>query len=113
MKRIVLSIFIISVLLLAACTVQTTTTPTTTAIYLFPLFPYGPGESPLIACPKTQDYKDCNLCHIDTSNSLSSIKVLDSHACDACHENEDDVAPCQETIPVNLTCIFPLCHNYP
>ena len=60
-----------------------------------------------------QLFKDCALCHIDTLNTGSSIKVFNDHACNECHMNMDYNGPCYETYPVNNTCIFDVCHQYP
>jgi len=60
-----------------------------------------------------QLFKDCALCHIDTSNTGSSLKVTNDHSCNECHITMDNDAPCQETEPVNNTCIFDVCHQYP
>ena len=95
----------------------TTTTPTTTTpTFLFALIPHEPGESPKIPHPKNAAYNTCDLCHINPSTPISSIKIDDSHACNECHKLRDsgeEAETCQETIPVNLTCIFSVCHNYP
>ena len=91
-------------------------TTTTTPTYLFPLIPHEPGEPPKIPHLYIAAYKTCDLCHIDKSTPISSIKIDESHACNECHELRDlgeGVGPCQETVAVNYTCIFDFCHTYP
>ena len=116
MKRLILAILVISVLLLVACSTPTTTT-TGTPTYLFDLIPHEPGESPKIPHPSNATYKTCDLCHIDLSTPISSIKIDESHACIECHDLRDGLGEiagiCQETRPVNSSCIFPACHTYP
>ena len=106
-------------------TITTTMTPTTTtavptktttSTYLFPLIPHEPGEPPKIPHLYIAAYKTCDLCHIDKSTPISSIKIDESHSCNECHELRDlgeGVGPCQETVAVKYTCIFDFCHTYP
>ena len=93
----------------------TTTTPTTTKpIYLFILIPHEPGESPMIPHPRNVAYKTCDLCHIDESNLISSIKIDRVHRCDECHNKSADYdGSCQQEEPVNKSCILKICHIYP
>ena len=66
--------------------------------------------------PKNPAYNTCDLCHIDTSNIASSFKIEESHACNECHKLRDagvEGTICQETTPVNDSCLFPICHVYP
>ena len=82
---------------------------------LFPLIPHEPGDAPMVPHPKIA-YADCALCHIDTSNAGSSIKILGEHSCNECHDvilymGYD--GPCYETDPVNNSCTLDVCHLYP
>jgi len=82
---------------------------------LFPLIPHKPGDAPMVPHPEIA-YTDCALCHIDTSNTGSSIKIFEEHSCNECHNailTMDYNGPCCETEPVNNTCIFDICHQYP
>ena len=82
---------------------------------LFPLIPHEPGEPPLVPHPQ-QSFQDCVLCHIDTSNVGSSIKILGEHSCNECHDVILDIGyngPCYEVEPVNSSCILDVCHLYP
>jgi len=91
-------------------------TPTSTSAYLFSLIPHEPGESPKIPHPNNAAYKTCDLCHINPSTPISSIKIDDAHACNECHKLRDSgeaAGYCQETVAINNTCIFEFCHNYP
>ena len=115
-------VFLILILLVVSCggaqTTSTTPTTTTTAAttYLFPLIPHELGEPPKIPHLYIAAYKTCDLCHIDKSTPISSIKIDESHACNECHilrDSAGDVGPCQETVAVNYTCIFDYCHTYP
>ena len=77
----------------------------------FVLIPHEPGEAPMVPHP-LQSFDDCALCHIDTSNIGSSIKVFTDHTCWECHERTDYSGPCYETSPIN-SCIFDVCHRFP
>jgi hypothetical protein len=115
-------VFLIIILLVVSCggaqTTSTTPTTTTTAAttYLFPLIPHELGEPPKIPHLYIAAYKTCDLCHIDKSTPISSIKIDEFHTCNECHKLRDstgDVGPCQETIVVKYTCIFDYCHTHP
>ena len=116
-------VLLIIILLVVSCggTQTTSTTPTTTTTaattYLFPLIPHELGEPPKIPHLYIAAYKTCDLCHIDKSTPISSIKIDEFHTCNECHKLRDstygDVGPCQETIVVKYTCIFDYCHTHP
>ena len=115
-------VLLIIILLVVSCggaqTTSTTPTTTTTAAttYLFPLIPHELGEPPKIPHLYIAAYKTCDLCHIDKSTPISSIKIDEFHTCNECHKLRDstgDVGPCQETIVVKYTCIFDYCHTHP
>ncbi len=115
-------VFLIIILLVVSCggaqTTSTTPTTTTTAAttYLFPLIPHELGEPPKIPHLYIAAYKTCDLCHIDKSTPISSIKIDEFHTCNECHKLRDStgfVGPCQETIVVKYTCIFDYCHTHP
>lgn len=78
----------------------------------FTLIPHAPGDTPMIPHPK-QLFKDCALCHIDTSNIGSFIKVDKEHSCDECHLSLDYEGQCLETEPLNTTCAIDVCHLWP
>ena len=124
MKKTFSKLWIVAVLLVLALIINScggttaapTPTSTSTSAYLFSLIPHEPGESQKIPHPNNAAYKTCDLCHINPSTPISSIKINDTHACDECHKLRDSgeaAEYCQETVAINNTCIFKFCHNYP
>jgi len=105
---IIILTIVLSIGILSCSNASVTTSPA----LKFALIPHGLEEPPMVPHPK-QAFKDCALCHIDTSNIGSSIKIDKEHSCEECHVSLDYDGSCQETFPVNVTCDIDICHLYP
>ena len=103
---------VVAVLLILAWMPACSGPNSTTTVLKFSLYPHDPDEAPLVPHSRLA-YTECALCHIDPSNTGSSIKILENHSCDECHISLDYSGACQETMPINTTCALETCHAYP